>query len=732
MVNRRLWSILASAVLAVGLLSGVNTIPATASDVSLSDIDPSEFVTEWTTSADNQEVVLPTFFNGDYDFVVDWGDGQSQPVISGSLDNNWDTAKHTFVAAGVYQVTITGKLKGWNFHRDPDGNTADLLTGVLNWGTDFELVNPEVAGTNSGAYFWGASNLTRMAATDVPNLTHTSNLSSMFKETGISTLASNPNAPLWNTSDVTSMESMFEGADSFNQDIGDWDTSAVTNMASMFSGAIAFNQDIGDWNTSEVTSMQGMFWNAAAFNQDIGGWNTLNVANMYGMFYEASVFNRDISNWQTSSVTTMYAMFRGASTFNQDIGSWDTSAVTDMTSMFHDAVAFNQDIGSWDTAAVTDMKYMFYGTQVFNSDIGKWNTSKVTDMSFMFTLAAVFNKDIGKWNTSKVTNMYGMLGFMPVFNQDVGRWNTSKVTDMTFMFYGSPAFDQDLGNWDVRELTVATSMLTNSGLSPRNYDALLNGWGEQSVGANVPLGADGLKYTSVGLAGRDKLTNPSGDNWSITGDELVVAPYTPSAPVIDTVTAGDRQLTVKVTAPKTDGGSAIMGYRYSTDNGVSWTNVSPSSATPPFVVTKQSTNGNPELMNGTKYKVVFRAVNGVGESASSNMMEGMPVAPKPPVKKTQHLSKNAMPKRVKNRGVTVLNKANARTREGRPLSARVKVSSLRGEVRCFRLVRGAHRKLSIRTYGNCRFTLRVTYSAPSNLRYKAFKTIRTFKIHAQR
>ena len=203
------------------------------------------------------------------------------------------------------------------------------------------------------------------------------------------------------------------------------DTSNITDMRSMFLGASSFNQPIGNWNTSNVTDMRSMFLGASSFNQPIGNWNTSNVTNMYGMFSGASSFNQPIGNWDTSIVVSMKGMFANAKNFNQPIENWNTSVVTDMSEMFRNAESFDQPVANWDTSKVTNMREMFRNAKSFNQPIGDWNTSRVTDMSEMFRNAKSFDQPISNWDTSKVTDMKNMFKGAESFNQPIDGWNVS-------------------------------------------------------------------------------------------------------------------------------------------------------------------------------------------------------------------------------------------------------------------------------------------------------------------
>ena len=55
------------------------------------------------------------------------------------------------------------------------------------------------------------------------------------------------------------MNSLFDNAYTFNQDLSSWDVSSVTNMSKMFRYAFIFNQDLSSWDVSSVTDMRRCF-----------------------------------------------------------------------------------------------------------------------------------------------------------------------------------------------------------------------------------------------------------------------------------------------------------------------------------------------------------------------------------------------------------------------------------------------------------------------------------------
>ena len=90
--------------------------------------------------------------------------------------------------------------------------------------------------------------------------------------------------------------------------ISDWDTSEVTSMNSLFRSKLKFNQDLSQWDTSKVTNMWGMFWDTE-FNYDISGWDVSKVTDFQYMFFTVPEFNQDLSCWKVASgnVANMFA-----------------------------------------------------------------------------------------------------------------------------------------------------------------------------------------------------------------------------------------------------------------------------------------------------------------------------------------------------------------------------------------------------------------------------------------
>ncbi|MBW9282219.1 BspA family leucine-rich repeat surface protein [Lactococcus laudensis] len=115
----------------------------------------------------------------------------------------------------------------------------------------------------------------------------------------------------WNVSNVTTMASMFNGANKLQTlDTTGWNPEKVTTMNSMFYNATALNTITGtaNWQTDAVTNLGYTFVGTALTNLDLSGWNTAAVTNMGYTFNNSPLVTIDLKGWTTASITANYAM----------------------------------------------------------------------------------------------------------------------------------------------------------------------------------------------------------------------------------------------------------------------------------------------------------------------------------------------------------------------------------------------------------------------------------------
>lgn len=270
------------------------------------------FVTTWEVIAGDLDITIPT--NTDqytYDYTVDFGDGTVLTNQTGDVTHNYSTP-------GIYSVSISGVFPHFYGYELFEGffvvNEAEKLISIEQWG--------DIQWQDMFRMLYGCENLV-LNATDIPDLSQVTNLSSMF----YGATSFNTNINNWDVSTITNMSATFRRTFIFNQPLNNWDVSNVTNMGGMFRFALNFNQNINNWNISNVMGMARMFEFTGDFNQSLNDWNVSNCTNMYNMFYGATSFNQPLHNWDVSNVTNMDGMFYGTSSFNQNISTWDYSNV---------------------------------------------------------------------------------------------------------------------------------------------------------------------------------------------------------------------------------------------------------------------------------------------------------------------------------------------------------------------------------------------------------------------
>ena len=261
------------------------------------------------------------------------------------------------------------------------------------------------------------------------------------------------NVSNFNTSNVTNMRAMFSHCSNLTSlDISNFDTSNVTNMRSMFDECSTLQAIyVSDlWNISNVTSSDYMF----------NGCNSL--VGQSGQKYDDSKTDVSMANYQTGYLTkSIPAILMKGPDFNNIIPSPATSIVfTDEIApvgveLIDVSDTKNKGVVAWLDGTIfkvstqrTGVKVKFHDNSnslfywcenLTNIDFSNVDTSNVTDMMSMFEqCAGLTTLDLSNFNTSNVTDMSymfdGCSNLQAIYVSNL--WNISNVTSSDYMFNG--------------------------------------------------------------------------------------------------------------------------------------------------------------------------------------------------------------------------------------------------------------------------------------------------------
>lgn len=163
----------------------------------------------------------------------------------------------------------------------------------------------------------------------------------------------------WNVSNVTSFKNMFRGASSFNKSVSKWNTSSATTMKGMFCNASSFDQTVWAkpgtqrWNTSNVESFESMF-EGSSLSKSPNSWNIRKAKSFKNMFKNSTAFNKPLPKWankfgaslaESEKLIDFTGMFE-SSIYNQSVSDWDVSSAISIKNMFKNSTEFNSELFS--------------------------------------------------------------------------------------------------------------------------------------------------------------------------------------------------------------------------------------------------------------------------------------------------------------------------------------------------------------------------------------------------
>ena len=298
--------------------------------------------------------------NWDVSNVTSFGPGFNRGMFTSCFAfnqplNNWDVSSCTrFNQMFQNCYAFNQDLSSWRFH----------TTLNVGFGSMFKSATSFNNGGQDGIKDWN----TNMA----------NSFSGMFYG------ASSFNQPLtnWNTSNVAGagFKSMFRSNTSFNQDISHFDVSNGTDFREMFRSATSFNNGgqtgINNWSikTTGNVLMSSMFFGATSFNQPIGNWDVSAVSSFQNFLYNATSFNQNVTNLIStiqgpSNLVTITYMFSDS----EPTADWTQFPFQYVNGSalraFRSVNDFDQNVSNWQIpSTVSNMSQMFASTGLSNTD----------------------------------------------------------------------------------------------------------------------------------------------------------------------------------------------------------------------------------------------------------------------------------------------------------------------------------------------------------------------------
>lgn len=508
----------------------------------------------------SNQFTIPTFVGETYNYTVKTSDGQTITGITGNQTI-------TFATPGIYTIAITGTFPRIHFATGAIIADKQKILTVERWG-------PQVWTSFDGA-FEGCSNL-HVYATDAPNLTACTALSSMFRSCGVL----NESFASWNVSTITTMDNMFDNAVAYDKSLGGWNVAALSTASNMFFGAgmsrLEYENTLVGWGA--LPSLQtgvainfGSATYAAGFDAETAktsisttySWTFTDGGSVPFVPYIIEVdtslgtgtndfllplignnITVETSDGQVipglSADTTISFAAPGiydievyggvtASKINNGVDrlkltkvkQWGDPAWTDITRMFYNASNMTMTaVDSPNLSKVNSLDLTFRGTSSFNQSIDSWDVSKVKSMSDTF-FGSAYNQSLNSWDVSQVTNMYDV--FRGAQNPAVSNWTTTRLYTLYAGFRDNPNFNQDLTGWDVSGVVNSDYGMFRSspisGLNISNWDvrmfSVVSGMFEFSSG-NPDITAWNMYGHNIGRMFAQSNFNQDISGWDIS------------------------------------------------------------------------------------------------------------------------------------------------------------------------------------------------------------------------